>query len=68
MILTFFLTPEVRSVRKYTLNVNDVTSAAGNQFINEFDDAFRNVDLSETNDPNDPNGIKPFNQYRDEKC
>jgi hypothetical protein len=66
--INFFLTPEVRSVRKYTLNVNDVTSAAGNQFINEFDDAFRNVDLSETNDPNDPNGIKPFNQYRDEKC
>ena len=60
--INFFLVPEARSVRKYKLNVNDIT-ASGNQFTNEFDDAFKNLDLTD-----DPNGIKPFNQYKDEKC
>jgi hypothetical protein len=66
--VNFFLVPETSSVRKYKLNVNDVTSLTGSQFTNEFDEAFKNVDLSESNNPDDPNGIKPFNQYQDIKC
>jgi hypothetical protein len=62
--INFFLTPESAAVRKYTLNVNDVTSANGSEFINQFEDAFRDLGLDE----NDPNEIKPFNEYRDIKC
>jgi hypothetical protein len=61
--INFFLTPEPSAVRKYTLNINDVTSANGSEFINQFDDAFRDFGLDD-----DPNGIKPFNEYQDIKC
>jgi len=62
--INFFLTPEIESVRKYTLNVNDVTSANGSEFINEFADIFNNLGLNES----EPDIIKPFNQYQDIKC
>jgi hypothetical protein len=62
--INFFLIPEPSAVRKYTLNTNDVTSSSGNQFSNQFDDAFRDLGLDEV----DPNAIKPFNEYQDIKC
>lgn len=62
--INFFLIPEPESVRKYTLNVNDITSINGSQFNNEFDDAFKDLGLDEI----DPNAIKPFNEYQDIKC
>lgn len=62
--VNFFLTPESAAVRKYALNVNDITSANGSEFINQFEDAFRDLGLDE----NDPNEIKPFNEYQDIKC
>jgi hypothetical protein len=62
--INFFLIPETEYVRRYELNVNDVTSINGSEFSNEFNDAFKNLDLDESNS----NTIKPFNEYQDLKC
>ncbi len=62
--INFFLTPESRYVRKYTLNINDVTSLNGSEFTNLFDDAFANLGLNES----EVDTIKPFNEYQDTKC
>jgi hypothetical protein len=61
--INFFLIPESEAVRKYDLNANDITGV-GNSFINQFSDAFKNVNISEV----EPTDVKPFNQYTDEKC
>ena len=66
--INLFLNPETKYNRKYELNINDVTSANGNEFINEFEDAFENIQLDDTNNTQDPFGTKPYIKYQDERC
>ena len=65
--INFFLVPEKRCVRRYQLSTNDITSL-GSQFTNEFGDILGGLDLNENNNEDDPNAVKPYNQYKDVKC
>jgi hypothetical protein len=63
--IKFFVNPEKRLTKKYTLNVNDITSKDGSQFITEFTDILDNLGL-ETNI--DTEKIKPFTKFKDKRC
>ncbi len=63
--IKFFIKSEKRLTKKYTLNVNDVTSKDGSQYISEFTDILDNLGL-ETN--LDIEKIKPFTKYKDKRC
>ena len=63
--IKFFVNTEKRLTKKYKLNVNDVTSKDGSQYVTELTDILDNLGL-ETN--LDIEKIKPFTKYQDKRC
>jgi hypothetical protein len=61
--IKFFVNAEKRLTKKYTLNVNDVTSKDGSQYITELTDVLDGFSLETNIDK-----IKPFAKFTDKRC
>lgn len=66
--INFVLSPEKNFSRKYQLKVNDVTSLIGDDFENIFSDVFDILNTDEQIDSEQVGDVKPYIEYKEEKC